>query len=231
MRIQGLQKLTLLDYPEKAACTIFTAGCNFRCPFCHNAYLVTQTGEHEDIEKKEIMAFLKKRKGLLDGVCISGGEPLLQMDLEAFLKEIKELGYLIKLDTNGSFPERLEHLIDQGLLDYVAMDLKNSREHYARTIGVRKFRIEAIEDSVDILMKGKIPYEFRTTVIREFHQRSDFEQMGRWIEGAEKYFLQQFEDSGNLIGTGLHSYDRPILEQALDTVKKYVPNAELRGIL
>lgn len=231
MRIQGLQKLTLLDYPEKAACTIFTAGCNFRCPFCHNAYLVTQTGEHEDIEKKEIMAFLKKRKGLLDGVCISGGEPLLQMDLEAFLKEIKELGYLIKLDTNGSFPERLEHLIDQGLLDYVAMDLKNSREHYARTIGVRKFRIEAIEDSVDILMKGKIPYEFRTTVVREFHQRSDFEQMGRWIEGAEKYFLQQFEDSGNLIGTGLHSYDRPILKQALDTVKKYVPNAELRGIL
>ncbi|OUP67035.1 anaerobic ribonucleoside-triphosphate reductase activating protein [Drancourtella sp. An177] len=230
MRIQGLQKLTLLDYPGKAACTIFTAGCNFRCPYCHNAYLVTQTESHDDIDQEEIFAFLKRRKGILDGVCVSGGEPLLQNGLEEFLRQIREMGYAVKLDTNGSFPERLDRFIEQGLIDYVAMDLKNSRKHYGQTIGVPGFDIRPIEDSVDILMEGRIPYEFRTTVVREFHQRSDFEEMGLWIRGAKRYFLQQFEDSGNLIRPGLHSYDRSILEQALEIVRKYVPQTELRGI-
>lgn len=230
MRIQGLQKLTLIDYPEKAACTIFTAGCNFRCPFCHNACLVTQTEENEDLSKDEIMDFLKKRRNILDGVCISGGEPMLQTDLEEFIKEVKEMGYLVKIDTNGSFPERLERLTEEKLIDYVAMDIKNSKEHYARTAGLSKLDLRPIEESASFLMEGNIPYEFRTTVVREFHQKSDFEQIGLWIRGADKYYLQQFKDSGNLIRSGLRAYDESVLSQALEVVRKYVPNAQLRGL-
>lgn len=230
MKIQGLQKLTLLDYPEKAACTVFTGGCNFRCPFCHNAGLVVKPDVFDDIREEYVLEFLEKRKGILDGVCISGGEPMIQPDLKDFLYELKDMGYQVKLDTNGSFPDDLDRFIDERLIDYVAMDLKNAKEHYTRTIGIPDFDIAPIEDSVEILMMGRIPYEFRTTVVRELHQKSDFEQMGQWIAGAEKYYLQQFQDSGNLIGQGLHAYDEKILRQALAIVKKYVPGAELRGV-
>ena len=230
MVIQGLQKLTLLDYPGKVACTIFTAGCNFRCPFCHNASLVIDTDNNEDLEEEIIFSFLKKRRGVLEGVCITGGEPLLHSDIEDFLQKIKDLGYDIKLDTNGSFPERLTKLIQLGLVDYVAMDIKNSQEHYGRTVGVENYDTGHVNKSVKYLLSGAVPYEFRTTVVQEFHQRSDFESIGRWIEGADKYYLQKFEDSGNLIQPGLHAYNNDIMNQALNIVKKYVKCAELRGL-
>lgn len=230
MKIFGLQKLTLLDYPGKVACTVFTGGCNFRCPFCHNGQLVTGWEKQEPLEEEEIFRFLQKRKGILDGVCISGGEPLLQEDLPEFVKKLKGLGYSVKLDTNGSMPERLKYLAGQGLLDYVAMDIKNAPCKYGETIGCAGYDAGGVEESVRFLLKGELCYEFRTTVVREFHRREDFEEIGRWIRGAKSYYLQQFVDSGNLIGAGLHGYDREILEQALEVVKKYVEHAEIRGI-
>ncbi len=163
-------------------------------------------------------------------MCISGGEPLLQPDLEEFIREVRSLGYCVKLDTNGSLPDRLEYLAGQGLLDYVAMDLKNSPEHYGRTAGAPLCDVERIDRSIRLLMGGDIPYEFRTTVVREFHQRADFEAMGKWIEGADQYFLQQFVDSGHVLAPGLHAYDKKILLQALEIVKRYVKTAQLRGV-
>ncbi|MBE5062509.1 anaerobic ribonucleoside-triphosphate reductase activating protein [Lachnospiraceae bacterium DSM 108991] len=229
MVICGIQKLTLLDYPGKVACTIFTGGCNFRCPFCHNADLVTGKPE-VTVTGEEIFRFLRKRQGLLDGVCISGGEPLLQPDLEDFIRGVRSLGYSVKLDTNGSMPDKLESLAEKGLLDYVAMDLKNAPEHYGRTIGAETYDVGNVDRSIRFLMGGEIPYEFRTTVVREFHQKADFEEMGRWIEGADQYFLQQFMDSGHVIAPGLHAYDEKILFQALEIVKKYVKTAQIRGL-
>lgn len=230
MIIQGLQKLTLLDYPGKVACTIFTAGCNFRCPFCHNASLVVDTAPYPKISEEKILSFLTKRRGILDGVCITGGEPLIQPDIRRFMEQVKELGYLVKLDTNGSFPERMTELIEAELVDYVAMDVKNAKEKYALTIGVKEYDLEAIEKSIAYLKKGMIPYEFRTTVVREFHQKTDFDSIGKWLTGAEKYFLQNFVDSGELIQSGLHGYTKEIMEQAVEIVKKYVPAVELRGV-
>lgn len=228
--IQGLQKLTLLDYPGKVACTVFTAGCNFRCPFCHNASLVTHIQDGREITQEEVFAFLKKRRGILDGVCVTGGEPLLHKDIEELLREIKELGFSVKLDTNGSFPDRLKGLVEEGLVDYIAMDIKNAKENYGRTIGIEDYDVSDVARSVQYLLEGNVPYELRTTVVREFHQRADLEAIGRWIEGAEHYYLQQFVDSGDLIQPGLRGYDRDIMEQALGTVKKYVKAAELRGL-
>ncbi len=228
--IQGLQKLTLLDYPGKVACTVFTAGCNFRCPFCHNASLVTHIQDGREITQEEVFAFLKKRRGILDGVCVTGGEPLLHKDIEELLREIKELGFSVKLDTNGSFPDRLKGLVEEGLVDYIAMDIKNAKENYGRTIEIEDYDVSDVARSVQYLLEGNVPYELRTTVVREFHQRADLEAIGRWIEGAEHYYLQQFVDSGDLIQPGLRGYDRDIMEQALGTVKKYVKAAELRGL-
>ena len=199
MVIQGLQKLTLLDYPGKVACTIFTAGCNFRCPFCHNASLVIDTYKNQEIPEEELFSFLKKRTGVLDGVCVTGGEPLIQQGIEDLLLKIKELGYAVKLDTNGSFPDKLRRLVEQGLVDYVAMDIKNSQESYGKTIGIEEYDIENVNRSVQYLLRGNVPYEFRTTVVQELHRRSDFESIGRWIEGAQHYYLQQFVDSGDII--------------------------------
>lgn len=230
MKIQGLQKLTLLDYPEKVACTIFTAGCNFRCPFCHNASLVTHVDSCNDIPEEEVLAFLKKRQGILDGVCVTGGEPLLQPDLPEFLGKVKALGYSVKLDTNGSNVTRLRQLVEQGLIDYAAMDIKNAPNKYGETIGIDGYNLENILQSVDYLKSGVVPYEFRTTVVREFHKREDFAAIGRWLRGADRYFLQGFVDSGDLIQDGLRAYTKDIMEQALEIVRRNVPNAELRGI-
>ncbi|MDD3402164.1 MAG: anaerobic ribonucleoside-triphosphate reductase activating protein [Hespellia sp.] len=230
MNIQGLQKLTLLDYPEQVACTIFTAGCNFRCPFCHNAPLVTHVDLSCNIPEEETLAFLKKRQGILDAVCISGGEPCLQPDLVAFIKSVKELGYKVKLDTNGSFPEKLKELTEAGLLDYVAMDIKNSIRKYPETIGIEGYDTKRVEESVDYLMSGVVPFEFRTTVVREFHKKDDFKDISRWIAGDELYFLQSFEDSGDLICEGLRGYNKDIMQQAADIVREQVPNVKLRGV-
>ena len=215
MLIQGLQKLTLLDYPEKVACTVFTAGCNFRCPFCHNASLVIDTYKNEEISVDTLYQFLKKRQGVLDGVCVTGGEPLIQHDIE---------------DTNGSCPKKLKEVVRAGLVDYVAMDIKNSRESYAKTIGIEGYNIENVEKSVQFLLENTVPYEFRTTVVREFHRRADFEAIAEWIKGAKRYYLQQFVDSGDLIGTGLHGYNKEIMEQALKIFENRVEIAELRGV-
>ncbi len=230
MNIQGLQKLTLLDYPEKVACTIFTAGCNFRCPFCHNASLVTHIDLEKNISVEQILNFLKKRWRVLDGVCISGGEPLLQPELEDFIRRIKEIGYHVKLDTNGSNSRLLRRLTEQKLVDYVAMDIKNAPGKYGITIGIEDYNMDEIFRSVEFLLSGTIPYEFRTTIVREFHKREDFGAIGRWIRGAERYYLQSFQDSGDLIRPGLRAYTKEILVQALEIVRRNVPKAELRGL-
>lgn len=230
MVIQGLQRLTLLDFPGKVACTVFLAGCNFRCPFCHNASLVVDTYKNKEIPEEEFFAFLNKRKGILDGVCVTGGEPLLRPGIEEFLERIQRLGFLVKLDTNGSFPDKLIRIVELKLVDYVAMDIKNSQESYGKTIGIEDYDISKVHKSVNYLLRGNVPYEFRTTVVREFHQRSDFESIGRWIQGANLYYLQQFVDSGDVIREGLHGYNRDIMNQALEVVKKSVQTAQLRGL-
>ena len=232
MNIQGLQKLTLLDYPGKVACTIFTSGCNFRCPFCHNAPLVLGTGQTEKYSEKEIFTFLKKRQGILDGVCASGGEPLLQNDIERFLEQVKELGFLVKLDTNGSFPKKLKSLVQNGLADYVAMDIKNSKRQYCKTAGIEESRelMERIQESVAFLLGHPVAYEFRTTVIQEYHTRESFEEIGRWIRGAEKYFLQSFVDSGELIGDEINGCEKAEMQAFAEVIRPYVSNVELRGV-
>ena len=230
MNIQGFQKVTLLDFPGRVACAVFLAGCNFRCPFCHNAALVTHVDPDRNIPKEEIISFLKKRRGILDGVCITGGEPLLAPELGSFIHEIKDMGYEVKLDTNGSNTERLKTLAGSGRIDYVAMDIKNAPGKYAATTGIDGYDMSNIFKSVEYLMSGTVPFEFRTTVVREFHKREDFEEIGRWLKGAPRYYLQGFVDSGDMIQPGLRAYTKDIMEQALKIVRKYVPQAELRGI-
>ena len=186
MNIQGLQKLTLLDYPDHMACTIFTGGCNFRCPFCHNGDLVLHSSVSQGIapaiSHDELFSFLEKRQGILDGVCITGGEPLLQPDLEEMIRQIRDLGFLVKLDTNGSFPQKLSHLLEQGIIDHVAMDIKNCKERYRETAGLpASYDLTPIEDSVMLLMGGNVPYEFRTTIVREYHRPQDVVSMAQWI--------------------------------------------------
>lgn len=230
MIIKGFAKLTLLDYPGRVACTVFTGGCNFKCPFCHNASLAVRAGELPNINEEEVFSLLKKRKGILDGVCVSGGEPLLMPDLGDFLGRIKEMGYAVKLDTNGYLPDRLAAVIDPGLVDMVAMDIKNSPEKYALTAGLPEIDMPRIRESVDILMNGKLPYEFRTTVVKELHEAEDFESIGRWIKGASAYYLQSFIDSGDIIESGLSAHPKETLERFLSIVQKYVSNSHLRGV-
>ncbi|MBQ8850287.1 MAG: anaerobic ribonucleoside-triphosphate reductase activating protein [Clostridia bacterium] len=229
MLIKGLQKTTLLDYPSKVAATVFTGGCNFRCPFCHNASLVTKITPEDEIPEEEILAFLKKRKGILDGVCITGGEPLLQKDISEFCKKIHELGLLVKLDTNGSRPNELGALITDGLIDYIAMDVKNSKALYAKTCGIASFPKE-VEESVGLIMSSGLPYEFRTTVVRELQTAESISELCQWISGAERYYLQLFKDSGDLVGNGYSAYSADEMTELLKIAKQYIKNAELRGI-
>lgn len=228
MEIHGIQKLTLLDYPGRLACTVFTAGCNFRCPFCHNAGLVTEIRPEEAIDEQFFFEFLKKRVGVLDGVCVSGGEPLLQPDILPFLKKIKALGYGVKLDTNGSFPDKLEEIIQAGAVDSVAMDIKNAPQRYGVTVGIPDYDCTPVERSVELLRRGAVDFEFRTTVVREFHDVHAFETIGCWLSGAEKYFLQTFADSGALIGRGLHACSAQEMNLFLETARRSIPNAQLR---
>lgn len=229
MKINGFQKMTLLDYPGKVACTVFTAGCNFRCPFCHNAALVTHINNDIEYSEEEILEYLSKRKGLLDGVCITGGEPLLQDGIEVFIAKIKSLGYAVKLDTNGSFPEKLEKLVNAGLVDYVAMDIKNSREKYSLIADV-DVDIKKIEQSVSFLMNNGVDYEFRTTVVKEYHNIEDMKAIGEWIKGAKRYFLQNFVDSGDLIKDGLSAHDLKELYKMQQIADEFVVKTEIRGI-
>ncbi len=232
MRFHGFQKMTLLDFPGKVACTLFTGGCNYRCPFCHNALLVTQIEDAGAYTDDEILTFLNKRIGLLDGVAITGGEPLLQPDLPEFIRRVKALGYAVKLDTNGSFPDRLQALLEEKLIDYVAMDIKNSKEKYAQTIGLAEYDTSAVEQSVEILKSSGIDYEFRTTVVGEYHTGADIGAIGEWIAGAPHYFLQGFTDSGNLIGDAsvLHAVSKEKMEQMREAAARFVPSTALRGV-
>ena len=231
MFIAGMQKLTLLDFPGVVACTLFTAGCNFRCPWCHNAGLVLPEENPDLLEGDEVLSFLEKRKGVLDGVCVTGGEPLLQAELPEFLRRVKDLGYRVKLDTNGSFPERLEALVREKLVDRVAMDIKNGPSRYAETAGLRDLDLSAVTASKDFLLSDPVDYEFRTTVVRGLHTAESLLEAADWIAGTKQWFLQQFKDSGNLIhGEGLSAFTDGEMQALLETVQKKIPAAQLRGI-
>lgn len=225
----GLQKLTLLDYPGKMAATVFTGGCNFRCPFCHNKGLVFLTNEQE-ISKEEILDYLATRKNVLDGVCVTGGEPLLQKGIKSFLKEVRKIGLQIKLDTNGTYFEELKELVEEGLVDYVAMDIKNTKELYPKTTGLERVDIKNIEKSVAYLIENHVDYEFRTTLVKQFHEDVDFNEIGKWLKGAKRYYLQSFVDHGTCIEEGLSALDPKQIVEIKNVVSPYVEHVEIRGI-
>ncbi len=229
--ISGLQKLTLLDYPGTVACTVFTGGCNFRCPFCHNAALVRPEELSRENEEEQVLSFLRKRVGILDGVAITGGEPLLHADMPAFLEKVRALGYRIKLDTNGSFPDRLISIVRAGLVDRVAMDVKNAPELYAVTAGVTDLDLRPVERSKDFLLSGGTDYEFRTTVVRGLHTAESLVGAARWIEGAKEYYLQQYKDSGHVLTPdGLGSFSAGEMHELADAVRPIVPTVQVRGV-
>ena len=230
MRIQGLQKLTLLDFPGHTACTVFTAGCNFRCPFCHNASLVTHIEPEPACTEDAFFSFLSKRKGLLDGVAVTGGEPLLQPDIVNFLAKICIMGFKVKLDTNGSRPEVLEEIIQKGLVDYVAMDVKNTRAKYPITAGIDENDLDKIDKSIDLLLQNRIDYEFRTTLVRDFHTKEDIVALSHRLQGAKRWFLQSFKDSGDLIDGSCGGFSEAEMREMLDSARFAAPFAELRGI-
>ncbi len=228
MDFSGWEKLSLLDFDEHISTTLFVAGCDFRCPFCHNSSLVLAPGKAPRIPWQEIMNYLSKRKGVLDAVCISGGEPTMMEDLKEKIRDIKSLGYEVKLDTNGSRPEVLQDLLDKKLIDYVAMDIKNSKEKYAMTSGVL-LELSKVEKSIDILKSSQIPFEFRTTAILEYHSLRDFEEIGKWIKGAPKYFIQRYIDNENCIRHGLHELPKEKALEAKAILEKNIGFVDLRG--
>lgn len=227
MQIHGLNKTTLLDYPEHVACTVFCGHCNFRCPFCQNADLVLNPSSQPSIPEEEFWTFLSKRKGMLEGVCITGGEPTLHKDLPDFIARIKAQGLLVKLDTNGYRPEILKKLMEENLIDYVAMDLKSSKEGYALSAGLQNFDIRAVETSVDLLMRGNIPYEFRTTVVKDLHTFQDFLSISEWIKGCRAYYLQSYTASGSILQYALPEGERLV---KASTLTAYSPE-ELKALV
>ena len=229
MKIYGLQKTTLLDYPGHVAATLFTGGCNMRCPFCQNSGLVLHPEEETAMDASEVLSFLKKRQGILEGVCITGGEPTLQPDLEDFIRQVKALGYLVKLDTNGYRPRVLEQLLQEKLLDYVAMDIKASKENYGSATGCDTLELAKIEQSVELLKTAGIPYEFRTTVVKGIHRVEEFHAIGVWLQGAKAYFLQNYRDSEQVMCPGFAPFDKEELEQMKCIAQKYVEHVAMRG--
>ena len=228
MNVQGYQKLTLLDFPGRTACTVFTGGCNLRCPFCHNAGLVRTPLAGPNLTD-EVLVYLQKRRGILDGVCSTGGEPLLPPDLADFLRKVKEMGYAVKLDTNGTLPRRLEAILATNLVDYVAMDIKSSPDGYAAATGTDA-DVSAVTDSLSLLRQSGIPYELRTTAVRGIHTEADFIAIGEWLGEVPAYFIQRFVDSGQLLGEGFDAFSPEEMEHLLTTVRAYIPSAQLRGM-
>jgi len=230
MRICGLQKLSMLDYPGKLAATVFTGGCNLRCPFCHNAPLVTRAVQTPELSQEAVLSFLRSRRGLLDGVVLSGGEPLMQCGAEVFLREVRALGFSVKLDTNGCYPDALAAILEQGLVDYVAMDIKNRPEKYAETVGVPRFDLAPIQESIALLRHSSVDFEFRTTVVKEFHTAEDIRAIGAWLKGSPRYYLQQFVDSGNLVGHGCSPLSPTELQTLANMAAPFFGVVEVRGI-
>ena len=225
MKIHGLQKMTLLDFPGRVACTVFFGGCDMRCPFCHNAELLDGTAP-AIMDDEELLAFLKKRQGLLDGVAFTGGEPLLQKDLPELTAKIRDLGYPVKLDTNGMHPERLELMMKKGLVQYVAMDIKNGPERYAETAGLPEIDLAPVRESVSLLMNGETDYEFRTTGVAELHD----DRIGQWIKGARHYYLQKFTDRDTVPFDGLHAPTDEQMRKWAEKLRPDIPAVELRGL-
>ena len=220
MKISGFDKLTLLNYPDKVACTIFTSGCNLRCPFCHNSGLVTNN--YNEISFDSIYEYLKKRVGILDGVCITGGEPLIHADIKDYIKKIKDLGYLVKIDTNGCNPKLLKELIDLKLVDYIAMDIKNIYSKYDITSGV-KVNIDNIKKSISIIENGGIDYEFRTTIVKEFHSTQDIKEILSYISSNSNYYIQNFKNSNDVFNRNLSSFS----EKELVEMKNKINNKNI----
>lgn len=230
MKIHGFNTLTLLDYPGKVGATLFLGGCNLRCPFCQNGNLVLRPQEEPWIPEEEVLAFLKKRQGILDGVCISGGEPTLHAELPELAGKIKALGYQIKLDTNGTRPDIIRELQKEGLIDYVAMDIKSSRQNYSKVSGCASLPMDAIRESVELLRSGKMEYEFRTTVVRELHDAEDFRDIAGWLSGCRAYYLQAYRESEHVIRPAFTSYTRRELEDFRRILLEKIPLVEIRGI-
>ncbi len=232
MFLAGMQKLSLLDYPGLVACTLFTAGCNLRCPWCQNSGLVLpEQFPEKELDPEEVLIFLTKRQGVLDGICITGGEPLMQRELPDFLKRVKDLGYRIKLDTNGSFPEQLRNVVERGLVDYVAMDIKNGPSRYAETTGVQGMTAERFVEAKDYLLSGEVDFEFRTTVVKGLHSEASLLEAAEWIRGTKAWYLQQFRDSGALIhADGLSAFSEEEMKNLLSSVQTVIPVAALRGL-
>lgn len=229
MKLSGLQKTTLLDYPGHVAATIFLGGCNFRCPFCHNGDLILDSFESSCTEQ-EVLSFLNKRSSVLEGVCITGGEPTLHDGLEAFIRNIRSLGLLVKLDTNGYRPDILKDLCGQGLISYVAMDIKSGKTNYAKTAGLNDLDLSRIEESVNFLLHCDIPYEFRTTVVKELHSEEDFKEIGPWLTGCPHYYLQSYKDSCHVLSSGFSACSRKELLKFADILSPFIKNVSLRGI-
>jgi pyruvate formate lyase activating enzyme len=231
MDLYGLQKLTLLDYPGRTACTVFLAGCNLRCPFCHN-FEMTPADAASQIPGETFFSFLNKRKGLLDGVVVTGGEPCMRPDLADFLKEVKDLGFQVKLDTNGFFPARLREVLQKGLADYVAMDIKNSPEKYAATVGLpdAELRLDAVKESISVIMNSSADYEFRTTIMREWHEESDIRAIGEMIRGAKRYCLQPFVDRETVPDHELHAPAEDVILAYAGIMRSYVSDVSVRGV-
>lgn len=230
MKINGLNKTTLLDYPEHVAATVFCGGCNFRCPFCHNSDLVLACESQPVISEDEIFDFLNKRKNIISGVCITGGEPTLQADIEKFIRQIKDIGLLVKLDTNGYRPDVIKKLIDGNLLDYIAMDIKSGLTNYPSASGVSALNCEKIKESVDYIMNSGVQYEFRTTVVKGIHTKEDFVEISKLIKGCSLYFLQNYRDNENVIHPGFSGFSKEELEEFANLVRPYVGKVTLRGI-
>ncbi len=229
MQFFGMEKLSLVDYDGKVSATVFTGGCNFRCGFCHNSPLVLGVEKLTTLPEEEILSYLKKRAGLLEGLCISGGEPTLNKDLPLFIEKVKSLGYSVKLDTNGTNPEMVKFLHESGLCDYFAMDIKNDLENYAEIIGFDKFDTKKIEETVDFFLSNKVDYEFRTTLIKEFHKKENILSIGKRLKGANKYFLQKFKNSDSCIQSHLSAVEDKIALDYVELLKEYIPSTHLRG--
>lgn len=230
MKIHGFQKTTLLDYPGHVAATVFVGGCNFRCPFCHNGLLVLEPAAQPRILEEEVFSYLQKRQGVLEGICVTGGEPTLQPDLAVFIRRLKELGYLVKLDTNGSRPQILAQLLQEGLLDYVAMDIKASPDNYAAAAGLKEIDFHKIQQSISLLMESNIFYEFRTTVVKGIHTLEEFEEIGRLLQGCRAYYLQGFRESESMVGQGCQAFSAQEIEKMAELTGKYIDRVELRGV-